>query len=133
MRWKPRNNAKKKFKKFLPPEVNKDGTLSKKINVRIQCNMCKEWFKDKEVVMDHKFPVCPVDTTYYDMTLDIIAERMYPLSEDSWQPLCKKKCNKLKTNAENELRKLNKKGTDESKDKAKPSKKRKPNRSNRTK
>lgn len=64
-----------------------------------ECNSCKEIFKKKEINLDHKDPVIPVEGTE---DFNVIIDRMYA-EEGGWQVLCKP-CHKTKTEAENEQR-----------------------------
>lgn len=67
------------------------------------CESCGTIAKrKKDTQMDHIEPVIPVDKTTDTMTLDEIADRMYPNIE-GWQRLCKE-CHGVKTADENRLR-----------------------------
>lgn len=67
----------------------------------IQCNICKKWFPQNQIKVDHIDPVTPVDMT--KITLDKFAERLY-CSIENLQNLCKED-HDAKTKRENALRK----------------------------
>lgn len=66
------------------------------------CEQCGIVSKKKDTQLDHIEPVIPVDKTTDTMTLDEIADRMFPHME-GWQRLCKP-CHALKTANENRQR-----------------------------
>lgn len=103
--WPPRNKVYKANRREIPRKIKKDGTPFAKPNFEHQCNICKEWFAAKFIVMDHIMPVVSVDS------LDNLSEEEYIgkfavslLSyEDNWQKICFE-CHDIKTRQENELR-----------------------------
>lgn len=88
-RWKPRNEC------FKEAKVSRG---------KYRCNICKEVFRRKDVVVDHIEPVVP--TTGFT-TFDNYILRMYPPKE-GFQVLCKNH-HSVKTKAENEERKKHRK------------------------
>lgn len=103
-RWPPKyktlTNAQRKA-----PVLDKDGNhLKYKTGKRqgeerfvneYQCNHCKEWFKQKEVQVDH---IIPVGTLKSFEDLGPFAERLF-VSEEGLQVLCTS-CHHLKTQME---------------------------------
>jgi 5-methylcytosine-specific restriction endonuclease McrA len=92
-------------------KFNKDGSLSKQVDVYYRCNMCGQEVKetvDKKtnINIDHIDPVIPIDKQAKDMKLDEIFDRT-DCSEDNLQLLCKK-CHNEKTALEKKLRKKTK-------------------------
>lgn len=54
---------------------NKDGTQSKKYAVEYQCALCKNWFPQKLISVDHKVPVVNIDDGFVDWNTFI--ERLF--------------------------------------------------------
>lgn len=85
--WKPMVEAKNKARR-------KNQSSNKRLKWEFQCNHCKEWFKDKDIQIDHIIPVgslrCPEDLAGF-------LERLTP--EEGFQVLCKE-CHQVKTNQE---------------------------------
>lgn len=110
MRWPPRNRVLKASRRELPRKVKKDGTPYKKANYEYQCNICKDWFRSSDTVLDHKIPVVkPTDITEKTEE-EFIGKFAVSLLcyEDGWQILCNP-CHDKKSDGENKLRKLVKK------------------------
>jgi 5-methylcytosine-specific restriction endonuclease McrA len=74
-----------------------------------QCASCKGIFPKKEICLDHKEPVVPVDGFKLRENFDLheFAERLL-VEEDGWQVLCDT-CHDSKTKDENSQRKTNRK------------------------
>lgn len=111
IRWPPRGRVLKASRRELPRKIKKDGTPYKKPNYEYQCNKCKGWFRSSDTVMDHIEPVVnPADTTIKTEE-EFIGKFVVSLLcyEDGWQILCNP-CHDVKTENENNLRKLVKKG-----------------------
>lgn len=112
LRWPPRGRAAKANRRELPRKVKKDGTLYKKPNFEYQCNMCKEWLMNKDIVLDHIDPVVdPNDENLNNMTEEeFIGKFAIGLLcyEENFQTLCNP-CHDSKTDIENESRKITKK------------------------
>lgn len=83
--WKPRS------------ECRKEARVSRGV---YECNMCKACFKIKETVVDHITPIVDPALGFTDWN-DYI-EKMF-CDQDGLQVLCKP-CHKIKTDAENALR-----------------------------
>ena len=86
----------------LDPLLKKDGTPSKRKNVRFKCNKCKKLFTYKNVQVDHKIPVVEIGKSYQDYSLDEIWERIR-CKKNNLQVLCKP-CHSIKSTAENQKR-----------------------------
>ena len=67
------------------------------------CKKCKKAFPQKEVSVDHKIPVVPLNKTLEDMSYDEIVERIF-CKEANLQVLCRK-CHLKKTKEERLKRK----------------------------
>lgn len=65
------------------------------------CAMCKDYYKNNEVVLDHIKPV--VDPKFGFTTWDDYVDRMFP-EKDGFQVLCSS-CHDIKTELEDEMRK----------------------------
>ncbi len=61
----------------LPHKVKKDGNLFKKPNFVYECAMCKNWFRQKDVEVDHIIPVVAFDKLDYLHSLDELANRIF--------------------------------------------------------
>lgn len=68
----------------------------------VRCAGCKGEFPVKEIDLDHTSPIHPVDAS--PLTLDEFSARLFCAPEDL-QVLCRAKCHKEKTKAENKERK----------------------------
>lgn len=105
MKWPPRNNAKKRVRReYFKTKV--DGSKYSKPNFEYQCNMCKSWFADKDIQLDHAIPVVdPEDSALYTEE-EFIGKFAISLfcDEDNYQVLCIK-CHDIKTEQENKKRK----------------------------
>lgn len=66
------------------------------------CESCGLVCKKKDTQMDHIIPVIPTNQNTHDVSLDVIADRVY-CSPEGFQRLCKE-CHRDKTNAENAQR-----------------------------
>lgn len=98
VRWEPRyttlNDA------FVGKQINKStGRLAK----HFECSRCQGHFPQKEVEVNHKIPVVPVEG--FD-SWDAVIERMF-CEKNELEVLCKP-CHKIVTAEENVLRKKNK-------------------------
>lgn len=98
VRWEPRsmtlNDA------FVGKKINvKTGRLAK----HFECSLCHEHFPQKDVEVNHKIPVVPVEG--FD-SWDAVIERMF-CEKNELEVLCKP-CHKTVTAEENILRKKNK-------------------------
>lgn len=81
----------------------KDGSISKKKDVRYSCECCKKEFKTNEVQVDHKNQVVQLYESANDMTIDNYINRVF-CSSLNLQLLCKS-CHDDKTKKENKTRK----------------------------
>lgn len=97
----------------LPPALKKDGTPSKRPQIRFKCAICKELFSRKNVQVDHIRPVVPLNKAEADMSYDEIV-RGICCSKENLQVVCstplkrnngKPSCHKIKTDEENFIRK----------------------------
>lgn len=108
IKWPPRTKLYKAGRRELIL-YNKDGSESKRRVFEHQCNNCKEWFRAKNIHMDHILPVVDVEeiakTEEEFISKFIISLFCY---EDNWQKLCTT-CHDVKTREENKIRNLNKK------------------------
>ena len=95
-RWKPRGNAKKRYK----VKVGEYGTGRAKYGYK--CAACEGIFKSGDVKMDHIDPAVPLDGW---QGFDVFIERMF-CDEDGFQCLCSG-CHDEKTGIEREERKMN--------------------------
>lgn len=107
MKWPPRNAVKKANRREYY-KTRKDGSKYAKPNFEYQCNMCKNWFADKDTCMDHIEPIIDIDQD------KVSEEEFYGIfvtglfcDESNFQILCKK-CHDLKTKSEQEERFKNK-------------------------
>jgi hypothetical protein len=85
-RWPPRSEALK---------------TSRKERGLYQCKYCEEYFKNKEICLDHIQPVVDPKTGF--TTWDDYIEKMFP-EKEGFQVLCKR-CHDVKTGLEDEMRK----------------------------
>lgn len=85
------------------PRYKKDGSLSKKKDVRYSCEHCHNEFKSNEVEVDHKNPVVQLYESANDMSVELYVNRVF-CSPLNLQLLCKA-CHKVKTDRENKTRK----------------------------
>lgn len=98
-RWPPRGDALK---------------TSRKQRGLYQCASCEEFFKNKEICLDHITPVVDPKTGF--TTWDDYIEKMFP-EKEGFQVLCRR-CHDVKTGLEDEMRKhYNKKRKAEKNDK----------------
>ena len=74
-------------------QANRRAVTGKRHKFEYLCAGCGEWFKDKEVEVDHKIPAGSLND-FSD--LPGFVERLYCEPEDM-QILCKNKCHKEKT------------------------------------
>ena len=83
--WKPAGIAKQKARRkyFGPNKLQK---------WEYQCNQCKEWFKEKEIAIDH---VVECGQLKCAEDLPGFIERLF--CEEGFQVLCKKNCHHTKT------------------------------------
>jgi len=89
--WHPIQECKKQARR-------KSQSLNKRLKWEFQCNMCKNWFPDKEISADH---IKPVGTLKCAQDLPDFVENLF--SEiDNLQPLCSK-CHNEKTLTDNIL------------------------------
>ena len=109
LRWPPRGRALKASRRELPRKIKKDGTPYKKANYEYQCNICKEWFRNKDIELDHINPVV-------DVKSEAMSEEEFYSTfimglfcyEDNFQVVCSK-CHTKKSKKENKTRKITKK------------------------
>ena len=66
-----------------------------------ECAYCKEYFKNKEICLDHIIPVVDPKTGF--TTWDDYIEKMFP-EKEGFQVLCRR-CHDVKTQLEDEMRK----------------------------
>lgn len=59
-------------------------------------------------VVDHIVPVIPVDSSFEEMSLDTVVDRLWCV-ENNLQPICES-CHTIKTSSEKAERKINKRG-----------------------
>jgi len=85
-RWPPRGDALK---------------CSRKERGLYQCAHCEEYFKNKEICLDHITPVVDPKTGF--TTWDEYIEKMFP-EKEGFQVLCRR-CHDVKTGLEDEMRK----------------------------
>ena len=71
------------------------------------CSECKEFTPTYLMQIDHKDPIVPINSTFEDMSFDVLIDRMW-CPKDGLTPLCKP-CHIIKTKAENKLRRQIKK------------------------
>lgn len=101
----------KNLKKFLVPVLRRATYRwsarsealkeSRKDRNSYECAMCKERFKNNQVVLDHILPV--VDPKHGFTTWDDYINRMFP-EKEGFQVLCNT-CHDIKTELEDEMRK----------------------------
>lgn len=72
-----------------------------------RCSKCQKLVPTYQVELDHKDPIIPVDKSFEDMSLDEVVDRTW-CDERLLQPMCPE-CHELKTQAENKIRRENKK------------------------
>ena len=103
--WFPRTEkyarVKKKARKESPI-YKQDGTVSKRKSVDYKCNICGEYFKSKDVEVDHIRPVVAVWSSTSNMTLHQYI-KMVDCPENNLQLICSV-CHKLKSSMERKLR-----------------------------
>ncbi len=80
----------------------------KQVKFWVKCAECGEPEAKSNVQVDHIEPVVPIDSSFDQMSLDELADRMW-CKESLLQLLCKP-CHKVKTKAENKERRQLKKG-----------------------
>lgn len=90
----------------LQGALQKD-TIGPRGGKRYCCAICGQSYGIKEVQVDHKDPIIPLDTLSKDMSWDEIIKRTF-CSENNLQVLCTE-CHKLKSKGENMERKEEKK------------------------
>lgn len=72
-----------------------------------RCNICKKPEARSYMVVDHIDPLVPVNTTFADMNLETIIDRLW-CAENNLQTVCPS-CHDKKTKTEKEQRKQSKK------------------------
>ncbi len=77
-----------------------------RVKVWVRCNVCKEPEAKSYMAVDHILPLVPTDTTFADMSLDVVADRLW-CEENNLQPICPA-CHKIKSAIEAKERKLKK-------------------------
>lgn len=123
---------KKLLKKFLIPVLRRAtyrwSQRSEALrNARVdrglyKCANCELTFKNKEIQLDHKIPVVPLDLAGKEQTWDSYIERLF-CRADGFSVLCFT-CHDIKSKMEVEIRKQNrKKAKEEKKNLAKSKKK----------
>jgi 5-methylcytosine-specific restriction endonuclease McrA len=96
-------DANRKFPpRYAAKAAAKKTVIGHRHRFEFQCAECTEWFKDKEVQVDH---IIPAGTLRKYDDLPQFVENMF-CEADGLQVLCKP-CHQLKTNAEREQRKSN--------------------------
>ena len=88
--------------RYAAKAAAKKAVTGKRHRFEFQCAECKQWFKDKEVQVDH---IVPAGTLRSYADLPQFVENMF-CEADGLQVLCKP-CHQIKTNAEREARKSN--------------------------
>jgi hypothetical protein len=81
------------------PWFKKDGTQAKKPRVEYICENCKKWYMGKDIQVDHKEPVVPVNIPVKHICMNRLIERLF-CDIDNLQVLCKS-CHKIKSDEEN--------------------------------
>ena len=71
-----------------------------------QCACCKQWFKEKEIHIDHKIPCGGFAHDLSD--LGVWAQRLISESPDDYQVLCKAVCHQARSDSQKTERKNNK-------------------------
>lgn len=90
VRWKPRQEAKNKARR-------KNQSANKRMRWEYQCNICKGWFSDKDVEVDHIIPAGSIRS--FD-DIGGFAERLF-CDADKMQVVCKS-CHAEKTKKDRE-------------------------------
>ena len=90
VRWKPRQEAKNKARR-------KNQSVNKRMRWEYQCNICKGWFADKDVEVDHIIPAGSIRS--FD-DIGGFAERLF-CDADKMQVVCKS-CHAEKTKKDRE-------------------------------
>lgn len=72
-----------------------------------RCAICNQLTPKSYLVVDHKYPVVALESSFGDMSFDELIDRMW-CSSDNLQALCES-CHAAKTKAENKLRRQFKK------------------------
>jgi hypothetical protein len=72
-----------------------------------RCSKCQNLTPTYQIELDHLEPIIPVDRAFEEMSLDEVVDRTW-CKETLLQPLCPE-CHETKTQAENKVRRDNKK------------------------
>jgi len=99
--WKPAQEAKTNARRAYKGK-------KKRQKWEYQCASCNEWFKEKEVQIDH---IIAAGSLRCGDDLKGFLERLTPEKSSSYQILCKK-CHKLKTKKDKDNGKLHSGNTD---------------------
>ncbi len=87
---------------------NRHDAKRKQVKFWVKCQDCGEFEAKSNVQVDHVEPVVPINSSFENMTLDDLVNRMW-CHESKLQLLCKP-CHTVKTKSENKERRLLKKG-----------------------
>lgn len=70
------------------------------------CPICNRKVPLMNIAVDHIDPIIPIDTSFEEMSLDVVVDRMW-CEERNLQPICDD-CHDIKTKAERKQRTANK-------------------------
>lgn len=97
----------------LPPALKKDGTPSKKNQVRFRCAMCNQLYPSKWVQVDHIIPAIRLHKKESEISYDEMVRGIF-CKPENLQVLCStpikflpkgnQSCHRIKTNEENFIR-----------------------------
>lgn len=109
MKWPPRNKVYRANRREIEL-FKKDGTPYKKKFYEHQCNICKEWFRAKDIQLDHINPVVDLSDHSGLSEEEYIGKFVVSLLsyEENWQKVCAQ-CHDIKTKNEQKIRKTVKK------------------------
>lgn len=109
---------------FSRSELRKSALMSQKIahldplrprvKTWYKCEICKGLFAGYEIVIDHKTPVIPINSSLEDMTWDELVDRMW-CEPHNLQVICNEACHTAKSKLESKQRKEHKKNVKSSK------------------
>lgn len=98
--------VRKSFSRSIEYSIALYSSLSNEVGPRngkrYRCTSCKHSFDPKNVKVDHKVPVVPLESSAAEMSLKTFYERCF-CQVDNLQVLCIG-CHKIKTDKENEQR-----------------------------
>ena len=102
----------KRVRVELPPLPKKDGSPSRKKNIKYRCEVCNGLFQQKYIQVDHIEPAIPLDIEETDLSYDEMVKGIC-CSIDNLQAICSTplkennnlpSCHRIKTNEENYIR-----------------------------